>query len=126
MLSSPTFLSHQSLKPHAQSLLCLLAIQPFELSKVEGLLANLHLRVKSSLLREVADVLQILAGEGMSCKGDLPLIRHGKSGQHADEGSLPGTIGSKKTMDLTTLNSQAGVIKSSMCGEILDDVSRLK
>ena len=54
------------------------------------------------------------------------LVRDGQAGQHADEGSLSGAVGSKETVDLTTLNPQTCVIESTMCGEILDDVSRLK
>ena len=80
------------LKPRLQAAFGFVGGETFELSEVDGLLADFHFLVESAFFGEVADACHIVLRERMSVEGDGAAVGGGDVVDDADEGGLAGAV----------------------------------
>ena len=96
--------------------------EAFEASEEDGLLADLHLLVEATLLREVTDVVNILSGEGVTIECKCALVGGSDMIDDTDKSGLTCTIRAEEAIDLATRHLDAYIIESGVAGISLGDV----
>ena len=71
---------------------------------------NLHAFVEPALFGKVADVIQLLAVEGLAEEANLTFIRHSDADHHADGGGFAGAVGAEQAVDAAFANGQRKII----------------
>ena len=96
--------------------------EPLQLREVDGLGADLHLFIQTTLLGHVADLFTVFFGiEGAAVEEDPALVGIEDTGDHAYEGRLSGPIGSEQTEDGTFVDVEADGIDCGLGGVCFRD-----
>ena len=90
--------------------------------KVHCLVADLHLAVKTSFLRQVTDLLNVILGDRTTVEKDVSAARYCDTVNDADERGLTGTVRAEKTENLSFRDLQRDIVQSHLLSEALADI----
>ena len=84
-------------------------VEAVELAEEDELVDDLHLLVEAALFGEVADALEVVAGEGLVEEADGAGVGDGDADHHADGAGLAGAVGTEQTEHGAGLDGEAQV-----------------
>ena len=95
------------------------ALQPGE---EDGLFADLHLLVKSALLRQVADAVNILRRNFAAAEHHTTAVGRRNAVDDADQGRLSGAVGTEQAVYRTLGDGKRYVVEGLVPGVLLGDM----
>jgi hypothetical protein len=96
-----------------------------ELPQEDELVHHLHLLIETALLGQVADAMEVLAGEGLAEETDGAGIGHRNADHHTDGGGFAGAIGAEETEHGAGFDVEADVVDGDFCVVDLTDFLEL-
>ena len=118
----PPVLDTELHEPFLEFALGVAGTHSLELGQVHGLVADLHLAVKSPFLRKIANPLHVPLGYRPSIENDLTRIRYGNPVDNSYQCSLSGSVRSEETENLSGRNVHADIVESDLFAETFADV----
>ena len=121
----PPVLDSETHEPLLQCLAGLGGAHTLQLGQIHSLVADLHLAVKSALLRQIAYLFDIRLGYRTAVEQNFSTIRNSYSVNDADQRGLSGSVRAEQTEYSAFRDAHADVVKRDLLPEVLADIPAL-
>ena len=122
----PPLIHTETIKPPTRGLLGFAVRKTFQPKQVYSLLTGTHLTVKSTLLRQIADMAHIVVCQSMATEKHRAVIWPEQASDYTQQGSLASSVGTKQSHSLACIHCERHITQHLPSSESLADMFRLK
>lgn len=112
----------ETLEPLPHALHSIITREATETSQIDDLVFDLHLLVEATLLREVADLTDIVVGHGTTMHQHLTAVGMGNAVDNTDQAGLASTIRTKQAIDGAIGHGEIHVAESYVIAVLLGHI----